>query len=187
MHLRLPSTAKYDKAEYLLRRCAKEIKKGQIKTSVTLDELKEKNISLEKFYLDIIEGEEEDTREIVEENPDFHDNTPDTKFFKNKPTLVEKWRAKRNAKKQKQFYLEQNCAQNNGNIKNTDTENEKTLNAENAVQQENTKVEDSKTIESIGQDKVVTKKSTTKNASATKPQLSRVTAKRSPKINQTKK
>ncbi len=160
------------------------IKKGQIRTSVTLDELKEKNISLEKFYLDIIEGEEEDNREIVEENPEFHDNMPDTKFFKKKPTLVEKWRAKRNAKKQKQAILEQNCAQNG---ENTNTENQESLIAENTIQQENAKVEDSQAIKGNTQDKIVAKKSTIKNTSTTKPQLSRVTAKCSPKTNQTKK
>ena len=48
MRLRLPSTAKYDKVEYLLRRRAKEIKKGQI----NMFDLKKFGISTAYSYIE---------------------------------------------------------------------------------------------------------------------------------------
>ena len=115
------------------------IKKGKIRTSVRLDELKEKNINLEEFYLNIINQKEDIKDEEVEKENLVVENVPsDSKFYKDKPSLFARIKAKHEAKKQLKAQpnvieqtkeiepkaQETKVQENQGEIKQTSVEND---------------------------------------------------------------
>ena len=85
------------------------IKNGRIRVTITLDELKEKGVSLEQFYLNIINAEDEDVDMRYEEEKLQDENAEESKFFAKKENKKEKRKQnKKRIKKQKENYLKQN-------------------------------------------------------------------------------
>ena len=66
------------------------IKNGRIRVTVTLDELKERNISLEQFYLDIINKEDEEVVDMTVAEPVKETVEPESRFFKEKKVKEKK-------------------------------------------------------------------------------------------------
>lgn len=98
------------------------VKNGHIVDSTTLKELKKKKLSLEKYYLDIIDREEEKSEEAIVVEEELPTKEPESKFFEEKEGWLKKLKKRRKDKKLEEKAKEPLKAEENNDSKEGDKE-----------------------------------------------------------------
>ena len=96
------------------------VKNGHIVDSTTLKELKKKKLSLEKYYLDIIDREEEKSEEAIVVEEELPTKEPESKFFEEKEGWLKKLKKRRKDKKLEEKAKEPLKAEENNDSKEGD-------------------------------------------------------------------